>query len=74
MAKFFLVIEDKPDGSVDVQCHQMVPIGEDPAVPTRAGKLVRYAQLKMAEMEFAAEQDRKTADGQRGEEAARCWH
>jgi len=66
MAKFLLVIEDQPDGSVDVQCHQMVSIGEDPAVLTRAGKLVRYAQLRMAELELAAEQDRKGA--------ARCWH
>jgi hypothetical protein len=74
MAKFFLVIEDKSDGSVDVQCHQMVQIGEDPAVPTRAGKLVRYAQLKMAEMEFAAEQDRKVSEAEQAEGAARCWH
>jgi hypothetical protein len=74
MAKFFLVIEDKSDGSVDVQCHQMVPIGEDPAMPTRAGKWAHYALLKMAELDIAAEQDRKAREVEQAEGAARCWH
>lgn len=79
MAKFLILIEDadprNPDGPVNISVQQFVPIGEDPRVPTAAGKATRYAQLKLAELEIAAEQDRKQK-GQHSEEeeAARCWH
>jgi hypothetical protein len=78
MAKFLIVIEDtdprNPDGPVDIQVHQFFSIGEDMTVPTKAGRLTRYVQLKLTELEIAAEQDRKQQEGQHGEEAARCWH
>jgi hypothetical protein len=78
MAKFIMVIEDvdagNPDGPVNIQVHQMLVNGEDPRMPTAAGKMTRYAQLKLAELEMAAEQDRKQKEGQYNEEAARCWH
>jgi hypothetical protein len=78
MAKFMIVIEDtdprNPDGPVDIQVHQFFSIGEDMTVPTKAGKLTRYAQLKLIELELAAEQDRRAAEGRCAEEGARCWH
>jgi hypothetical protein len=78
MAKFLMVIEDadprNPDGPVNIQVHQMLVHGEDPRMPTAAGKMTRYAQLRMAELELAAKQDREAAEGQRSEGAARCWH
>jgi hypothetical protein len=78
MAKFMILIEDtdprNPDGPVNISVQQFVPIGDDPRVPTAAGKATRYAQLKLAELEIAAEQDRKQKAGQDSEEAARCWH
>jgi hypothetical protein len=78
MAKFLIVIEDtdprNPDGPVDIQVHQFARIGEDLALPTKAGKMTRYAQLKLIELELAAEQDRRAAEGQCAEEGARCWH
>jgi hypothetical protein len=78
MAKFMIVIEDadprNPDGPVDVQVHQFARIGEDLAIPTKAGKMTRYAQLKLFEMEMIADKERQQAEGLRTEEAARCWH
>jgi hypothetical protein len=78
MAKYLIMIEDsdpsKPDAPLTIQTHQFCSIGEDPKEVTRAGKLTRFLEMKICEMELAAEQDRKTAEGQRGEEAARCWH
>jgi hypothetical protein len=78
MAKFMIVIEDtdprNPDGPVDIQVHQFARIGEDMALPTKAGKMTRYAQLKLIELELAAELDRRADEGRCAEEAARCWH
>jgi hypothetical protein len=78
MAKFMIVIEDtdphNPDGPVDIQVHQFARIGEDLAMPTKAGKMTRYAQLKLIELELAAELDRRAAEGRCAEEGARCWH
>jgi hypothetical protein len=78
MAKFMIMIEDtdprNPDGPVNISVQQFVPIGEDPRIPTKAGKMTRYVQIKLTELEIAADQDRKQKEGQQGEEAARCWH
>jgi hypothetical protein len=78
MAKYLIIIEDADPSSQDaplsIQTHQFLSVGDDPKDMTRAGKLARFLEMKICEMELAAEQDRKQAEGQRGEEAARCWH
>jgi hypothetical protein len=76
MAKYLIIIEDadpsNPDAPLTIQTHHFCGMGEDPKEVTRAGKLTRFLEMKICEMELAAEQDRKVAAGQQTEEAARC--
>jgi hypothetical protein len=78
MAKYLIIIEDTdlrhPDAPAYINIQQFVPHGEDPSIPTKAGMLARYVQMKLAELELAAEEDRKRAQGEQMEGEARCWH
>ncbi|MEC4750028.1 hypothetical protein [Methylomicrobium sp. Wu6] len=76
MAKYILIIEDVDSSNlnapIDITVHQFLRIDENPKVLTKAGKLTRYAQLKLAELTMVSEQDK--ADLERMMGAARCCH